>query len=92
MMKRFSLRTGGAKFMTRAQYRAEADGRERSYAVRAFQRLDADGDGKLSFDEFVASDQRLFARLDANKDGVVTHDELDHALAQQGSRGRFDRR
>jgi Ca2+-binding EF-hand superfamily protein len=88
--KTFSLQMGSAKSMTLAQYRAAADGRDRPYAVQAFQRLDADGDGRLSFAEFAASDQRLFARLDTNKDGVVTRDEL--ALVQQSGHNRFDRR
>ena len=92
MMRTFSLRTGGAKFMTLAQYRADADGRDRPFAAQAFQRLDADGDGRLSFGEFAASDQRLFARLDANRDGVVTRGELGQALAQQSGHGRFDGR
>jgi Ca2+-binding EF-hand superfamily protein len=75
----FSRETGGAVFMTQAQYRAEADGRDRPFAVRTLQRLDADGDGTLSFNEFAAGDQRLFARLDTNKDGVVSRDEVRQA-------------
>jgi Ca2+-binding EF-hand superfamily protein len=81
MAKTFSLEAGGTKTMTLAQYRAAADGRERSYAARAFQRLDADSDGRLSLGEFAASDQRLFARLDANRDGVVTRNELGQVRA-----------
>jgi Ca2+-binding EF-hand superfamily protein len=81
LAKTFSMQSGGAKVMTRAQYRAAADGRERSYAVRAFQRLDADGNGQLSLGEFSASDQRVFARLDTNRDGVVTRNELGQARA-----------
>ena len=75
-IKEFAARTGGAKFMTEAQFRADTDGRYRSYAMRAFQRLDANGDGKLSASEFAASDQKLFARLDSNHDGVVSASEI----------------
>jgi Ca2+-binding EF-hand superfamily protein len=41
-----------------------------------FSRADADGDGKLTRDEFVADAARFFARLDANHDGVVDGFEI----------------
>jgi len=81
-VKQFAARTGGAKVMSEAQFRADTDGRERSFAVRAFLRLDANGDGKLSLGEFTASDQKLFARLDANHDGTVSASELSSSTAQ----------
>jgi hypothetical protein len=55
---------------------------------RMFKRLDADGDGKLSLDEFkkiaergqgrltAEMAERMFTRLDKNKDGALTPDEL----------------
>ena len=47
------------------------------YPVAAwFRQADADGDGKLTSDEFVADAARFFARLDANHDGVVDGFEL----------------
>ncbi len=79
MVKQFAARTGGAKFMSEAQFRADTDGRDRSFATRAFLRLDANGDGKLSPGEFAASDQKLFARLDSNHDGTVSASELSSA-------------
>lgn len=87
-IKQFAARTGGAKFMSEAQFRADTDGRERSFAVRAFLRLDANGDGKLSSNEFAASDQKLFARLDGNHDGVVSASELSASTAAAYRRNR----
>lgn len=46
---------------------------------------DADGDGKVSFAEFKASQaDAMLARLDANKDGKITKDE---ASSMGGRRG-----
>jgi Ca2+-binding EF-hand superfamily protein len=87
-IQQFASRTGGAKVMTEAQFRADTDGRYRSFAMRAFQRLDANGDGKLSFGEFVTSDQKLFARLDSNHDGVVNANELSSAGAAKRAPNR----
>jgi len=41
-----------------------------------FKGADANGDGKLTKDEFVADAARFFARLDVNKDGVIDGFEL----------------
>jgi Ca2+-binding EF-hand superfamily protein len=38
--------------------------------------LDADGDNRITRDEFSAELRRQFARVDANADGAVTHAEL----------------
>jgi Ca2+-binding EF-hand superfamily protein len=43
--------------------------------------LDADGDGRVSLDEFVQGSMRLFDRADANHDGVVSQAEAQAARA-----------
>ena len=43
---------------------------------RAFQRLDANHDGKLTLQEFAASQEKTFARMDRNGDGTITRDEM----------------
>jgi hypothetical protein len=45
-------------------------------AAAWFVRADANGDGKLTRDEFVADAARFFARLDTNHDGVIDGIEL----------------
>ena len=41
-----------------------------------FSLMDADGDGKLSLQEFQAAHERIFKAMDANKDGFVTLEEM----------------
>jgi Ca2+-binding EF-hand superfamily protein len=48
----------------------------RTISERVFRRLDRDGTGKITLQEWAAPQERLFARLDKNNDGVVTLDEL----------------
>ena len=41
-----------------------------------FSLMDADGDGKLSLQEFQAAHERIFKAMDANKDGFITLEEM----------------
>ena len=62
------------------------------------QRLDKDGDGKLSREEFPEQRRDMFDRLDRNQDGFVDADEMPKARGGQpgaggrgGIVGRFDK-
>ena len=47
----------------------------------SFEKMDANGDGKVTVDEFVAAHadaiKKRFAAMDANGDGVLTKDEVE---------------
>jgi Ca2+-binding EF-hand superfamily protein len=45
-----------------------------------FALMDADGDGKLSLQEFQAAQERIFKAMDANKDGLVTLQEMQNFM------------
>lgn len=60
---------------------ADKEGKGKQDPEARFQKLDSNGDGKLTLDEFKAGmknpdrAEKLFKKLDANGDGVVTLDE-----------------
>jgi len=41
-----------------------------------FSLMDANGDGKLSLEEFQAAHERIFKAMDADHDGTVTLEEM----------------
>jgi len=45
-------------------------------AARIAKRLDANGDGAVSRDEFLAAARQRFAKMDANGDGFISADEI----------------
>jgi Ca2+-binding EF-hand superfamily protein len=42
-----------------------------------FALMDADGDGKISLEEWQAAHQRLFKAMDTDRDGTVTLEEME---------------
>ena len=67
------------------ELRAYMQAKRGGFAKKAFATLDANGDGKVSRDEFLAQAGARFDRMDANKDGFVTPDEMKGA--HHGHRG-----
>lgn len=44
---------------------------------KMFEAMDANGDGMVSKDEFVASHMKRFEKMDANTDGNVSKEEIE---------------
>lgn len=88
-----------AEMKAAAEKRAE-EARQRRFermAARMMERMDADGDGEVSFDEMPGQQtrqDRMFDRLDADNDGAISAEEMDAAQARMQERmkdGRGDR-
>ena len=69
------------------------------FGKRGIERIDANGDGQVSLEEFQDHDRGPFARLDADGDGTVSQSELEahqiemqarHEEMQEKMREHFD--
>lgn len=65
---------GGA--MSQEQFFQMLFAQSRAISERVFRRLDREGTGKITLQEWAQPQERLFVRLDKDNDGVVTLDEL----------------
>jgi len=88
-MPRFSIAAAGLCFAllsgwALAQTGAGQGGRHQNFD-RLLKRLDKNGDGKISRDEWTRN-PKAFDRMDANKDGLVTRDEAEAAFKQRAER------
>ncbi|MDK3016159.1 EF-hand domain-containing protein [Pseudodonghicola flavimaris] len=59
-------------------------------AQQAFARIDANGDGQISQEEFLALRRQMFAAMDADGNGQLTKAEIESARARQAN-GRTPR-
>ncbi|MBI3678453.1 MAG: EF-hand domain-containing protein [Proteobacteria bacterium] len=73
--QRFASAAGTAKELSPQAYTALEEARFKDINARLFQRMDTNGDGKVTKEEYTARDIKLFARLDKNADGIVTKAE-----------------
>jgi hypothetical protein len=62
-------------------------GEHGNHGAKALKSADANGDGKVSRDEFMAAAAARFDKMDGNKDGFLTPDEMK-AAHHHGPRGQ----
>ena len=78
--------------LSTAHASAQTDSRATTDATRFFKQHDANGDGKLSRDEFPANVRRLFDRIDTNQDGFADlKEDIAYRANRKTNRGRDDR-
>jgi Ca2+-binding EF-hand superfamily protein len=83
--QQFQTASKGSGFMTLdALYGLELS-RYRELDGRIFQRMNTSYTGKLTLQEYAASEAKFFARLDKNGDGTITDDELSSRRRTGGS-------
>ena len=68
----FAMATKGAPAMTLDQYAAMHLKDLRDQAAENFHRIDWNGDGKLTLDEYMASERDRFEQMDRNGSGVIS--------------------
>lgn len=88
--KRFAAVTGGTQAMTPVQFAVSEQQRYASANARTFRRLDEDGDGLLTVQEFGGAELKLFARLDKNRDNVLAPTELHNRVARRSERRAYN--
>ncbi len=71
-------------------YAAGADGNGNPGRDR-FERIDADGNGRIDRQEFAAAGDARFAWLDADGDGVITLAEVEEKARRERAARRFER-
>lgn len=76
LMQQFKTATKGGPFMTPDELYQLEFAHYRELDARIFQRMNTSYTGKLTLQEYSASEAKFFARLDKNGDGVITADEL----------------
>ncbi|QNQ07605.1 EF-hand domain-containing protein [Sphingomonas alpina] len=68
---------------------AATGGLRSDHRAKMLQRIDTDGDGRISRDEMRVRDDKRFAKLDANSDGFIDQGEMeasrDRAKAARGA-------
>ncbi|MBO6757811.1 MAG: EF-hand domain-containing protein [Roseibium sp.] len=67
------------------EFRAELLNHSEDRRVRAFQRLDRDGDGTVTLEEYNGVSDRMFNRMDRNDDGVLERVRGHRGGGQQGA-------
>jgi hypothetical protein len=69
---RFAAATHGAKLMTADQFLAMHQGNFIKHKTEVFRRVDWNGDGRLSLEEFAAPQQAHFETMDSDGTGIVS--------------------
>jgi Ca2+-binding EF-hand superfamily protein len=67
---------------TSAGGKMEMEMDKKGMAGMHMQMMDADGDGKISKDEFMQGHEKMFNAMDQNKDGVLDANELKMMMHQ----------
>lgn len=88
IVDRFNRFAGSNGVITLDDFRTAWIENSRSPMVRAFQRLDRDGDGAVTAEEYNAASDRMFSRLDRDGNGELTIPARDETAQSADGEGR----
>lgn len=91
LRQQFQQATKGSAAMTLDQLYGLELAHYREIDARIFQRMNTSYTGRLTLQEYAASESKFFARLDRNGDGVITQDELSSRRRSASSDPRMAR-
>ncbi|MTH98382.1 EF-hand domain-containing protein [Roseibium sp. RKSG952] len=77
--------TTGSGTLTLDEFKAFFKGQSKDRQVRAFQRMDRNGDGTVTKEDFVEITDQMFNRMDRNGDGELTRVGRGGPAAQDGN-------
>ena len=84
---RFAAATHGGKAMSEDQFTAIHEGEFKQHAAEMFHRIDWNGDGRLTLEEFEAPQRAHFQMMDREGTGTVTCHPVMHADFRPGDSG-----
>ena len=79
-------------FLLAGSFLVAGDGQRVRRGTNQVERLDTDGDGQISKEEFQANSDKQFDKMDANGDGVLTEDELGRRTRSRDRSGKRSER
>lgn len=85
LAQRFSATTGGSPTMTEAQFEKAHENTLREHTGMLFHRIDWNGDGVLSLDEYRAPLRDGFARMDRDGAGTISCKPRDQSRSGPGA-------
>jgi Ca2+-binding EF-hand superfamily protein len=89
--QQFQAATKGGPFMTLDELYGLELARYREMDAHIFQRMNTSYTGKLTLQEYAASEAKFFARLDKNGNGVITAEDLSRSRTSRGTSPRVAR-
>ncbi len=92
IVERFNNIAGEDGVITLEDYRAAWRERSNGRMVRAFQRLDRDGAGAVTIEEFNAASDRMFNRLDRDGNGELTKPVKGESAGAKKGQGKMAKR
>lgn len=92
IVDRFNSFSGDDSAISLDDFRAAWIDQSRDRMVRAFQRIDRDGNGAVTAEEYDTASERMFSRLDRDGNGELTRPARGEQAKSGGKKGKMAKR